>query len=135
MAVNVGTLIESRIGIKTTAPPVPVMAETKPVTAPIGPSHPGETARSARAWEACVNEDSPDEKVRTLRMRARTRGGNQSIDHAPMNAKGVAPTNSQAAMSHRTLFRLAKVHRPILPDRMNASMTVDIEARMPMPSP
>src|SRR5580693_8500375 len=101
-ATSTGTLIEMIIGTSTSGPPVPVIDDKNPVTAPTISNRVLDGARSGLSATLCtLSELRPDENVRRPRHASSTRGLTTLTPHAPTNAVGAAPAHNHVAMSHR----------------------------------
>src|SRR5271169_5413139 len=101
-ATSTGTLIEMAIGTSTSGPPVPLIDERKPVTAPTTRRLVLGTVCSGASAAFCDRIAlSPDKNVSRPRQASSNCGLTTLTAHAPAKAVGVAPRQSHAAMPQR----------------------------------
>src|ERR1700722_6791380 len=126
-ATSTGTLMEIMIGTSTSGPPVPLIDDKNPVTAPTISSRVLDRARSGLSATLCAfSELSPDENVRRPRQASSNRGLTTLTAHAPTNAVGAAPAHNHVAMPHRMDLLCAKTAVATRPDRTYAIIAAGI---------
>ena len=118
-AASTGRLIEIKIGTNTSGPPVPLIEERNPVTAPTISSILPEGTRAGASASCCLRSAfRPDMNVRRPRHASSNRGFTTLTAQAPANAVGVAPAHSQAAMPQSIDLFCANTVVATRPDRI-----------------
>src|SRR6185312_11557958 len=106
-------------GTSTNGPPVPLIDERKPVTAPTTSRLLLETECSTVPSAACVRSALiPEKNVNRPRHASNNRGLTTLTAHAPAKAVGVAPRQSHAAMDQRIDLLCAKTAVATKPERI-----------------